>query len=198
MKHFLTLVVLILPCLAFAQPVKHMFSVGGGMSYSRTKYPVYDPFVGGSDITSNSFSTSLKIGYFFIDRLCTGVYFPYTTSKSTLSGKDYTKSRSIGYGPFVKYYQPLTTDLYALAHIGYYWGRVKNTSPMNDYSYKDNGTFSEFGLGFSYLATSHVAVELIGSFSKNYQNNVFWQDDSYGNHFNLSLGLQVFIGKKAE
>ncbi len=175
-----------------------MFTVGGGMSYAHSKFAAYDPLAGGAIATSNSFSTSLKIGYFFIDRLCTGVYFPYSISKSTLSGDNYTKSRNIGYGPFVKYYQPLTTDLYALAHIGYYWGHVKNTSPLNDYTYKDNGTFSEFGLGFSYLATSHVAVELIGSFSKNYQLDVDGRDDSYSDHFNLSIGLQVFIGKKAE
>lgn len=202
MKHITALILLALPFLAFSQPVKNTFSIGGSIAYSRDKAPYYLNNNSVETIYSN-FEAAPAVGYFFINRLSAGALLPYIRSKTSTKGLPYelySKSTTTGFGPFLKYYQPIVPNLYGVAEADYFWGTTRNESNLAGMpeKYKSKQQFSSFSLGLSYFLNSHVSAELLGSLTKYIKGDNAPQDDNYTDHITLSLGLQVFLHKQAE
>lgn len=202
MKHCFALILLVLPVVVFSQPLKNTFSVGGAITYNRdrTPYTVISPLAEG---VSHYLQLSPTVGYFFVNRLSVGAYVPFSWSKAEISGtRDdyYSKGRSIGFGPFVKYYQPIVPDFYATARASYNWGTTRTESTIAGPVQKDKSKtqYSNLSLGVAYFLNSHVSAEFQASVTKYTKGDNIPQDDKYTDHITLSVGLQVFLHKQTE
>lgn len=133
-------------------------------------------------------STSVNIkprgGYFFIDKLATGLSFNYFFQKSS-SGGPSTTTNGIGLGPFVRYYfLPTDKRVNVLAEVyGTYSTQIKSKV----------GVF-EYGLtgGVAIFLNSSVALEILPGFQS------FREKNSRSNYFITQIGLQVHLEKDKE
>src|SRR5688572_25994028 len=120
MKYILyVLGILCLSTPACAQIAKGTSTIGGSASISYTESKA-----GSGNNKSTTFELQPAYGLFVIDNLCVGASIQATHRRSSGSQKFNNQElnntdRSIGIGPFVRYYMPVNSKVYAFAHAGY-------------------------------------------------------------------------------
>lgn len=193
---------------ANAQIHKGSFLTSGGISYGHYKSSQHTNFYddatgqwipGENRITNNSLSFTPKVGYLFTSRICAGLSLPvsltiYKYSMSGISSVNYASTnRSITIAPFVRYYFPVKSNLYALAEGSYGWSTSKNIVESDQKTIsKGNSRKLQVGAGLAYLLNQHVGVELLGFYTAYFSEE--YKTSDYLN-LNVQLGLQVYLWK---
>jgi hypothetical protein len=199
MKYFALIIALTSSALTFAQVERHLFMASGSLSYRKDDFD----FSGTRSYknTLQTFRSVPKIGYFFINRLCGGIHFPYQWQKfadhSTPPAVNVV-FMSYNIGPFAKYYQPFSDRFYGTLQGAFSWGTEKTERSNVAGSEKETSKFSTIGIGLSYFVNKNIAVEIEANFMED-----FIDDDNpnldyvYTDHLDISLGMQIFFrGKK--
>jgi opacity protein-like surface antigen len=199
--YILSLSLLSLP--VFAQIPRGTSMVGGSISFSHksSNSPT------GIKSTSTAFDVRPSYGLFLVKNLCVGAAVGYNFGKADedLTVGQYslsTRYRSISVGPFVRYYIPITSKLYALAHASYdrNWSRNKGNYPVQNVVTKERANSWTLGAGLSYFLNPHIALEGILSYSGRRSKNDTTPENVTFAHRNadglgLSIGLQIFLRK---
>ncbi len=168
-----------------AQITKGNWMVGGSTSYTKSEYNQDNT---PSIITiTNSINLSPNVGYFFIDKLCIGTIYQYSSSISKIeSGKRTYKSNNIG--PFIRYYilkPEKVTNIFL--ETSYNFSTVKD----------NKNTILNSKLGVVYFLNSSIGFEL----ALNYSINKYVYDselisDSTSKNLLLGLGFQIHLEKE--
>ena len=191
----------------FAQIPGGTSMVGGSISFSHktSNSPT------GIKSTSTAFDVQPGYALFLIDNLCVGAAIGYNFSKSHADPyvNQYgvsARSRSVSAGPFVRYYIPLSSKLYALAHASYdrNWSRSKtdyiNSGLPQNVVTKQRINSWTLGAGLSYFLNPNIALEGILSYSGSRSKSDTTPDnyleaDRNADGLGLSIGLQIFLRK---
>jgi outer membrane protein len=196
----LTLVALSMP--AFSQIAKGSSTIGGSFSLSHTKYEYPD----NSEQTNNDFSLQPSYGYFFMDNFCAGLALGFSNSNRTSNPSNTTvntksTTKSVGLGPFVRYYIPISDKFYAFGQLSYlrnwdkyeYWATNQtNNKVTNKYVSYDLG----LAAGISYFLNPHVALDLAVGYTHTKDRDRDPSVDNYkANRIGLDAGIRVFLRK---
>lgn len=209
MKHFFTTLLLTITSIACtAQIEQFTFAVSSSFSFSKENSEAFDGITN-QKYTSKNVNLQPKIGFFALKRFCIGVYMPYTWNKNSNQVSDNLISKSLGVGPFVRYYQPLAKNLYGILGLGYSWNK-----DFTEFGYLDQFTgdmvkleserkVEEFqkSLGFAYFINKNIAVEMTLDHSKQINAETDRSPMFYTNFqdgITLSLGLQIYLTKNRE
>jgi outer membrane protein len=203
MNKFLVIIALFAVTPLAAQTNQGSFLVGGNAfaNFSKTKTKA-------EVIKYSSFSVSPRAGFFVLDNFCIGIATPLSisnTKNSTDTFEDLnSKSASIGVGPFLRYYFPVS-KLYIVTELGYAINRVETTYDAIDFidggviQEESKTTTREFqsAAGLALSISDHVMLE----FLLNYRNLDYdYKNDGYeqaykSDGFYLSVGFQIYLPK---
>lgn len=207
MKYFFSaLLIALTSTVCTAQIQQFAFAVSTNFSYSKDNAETFDGITN-YDITLKSINLQPKIGFFALKRFCLGVYVPYTWDKRTSDGSvGYDGiGRSIGIGPFVRYYQPLGKNFYGILGLGYSWHEQSSEIDILDSSgawiqYEEERKTMQFqkSLGLAYFINRNIALEMmLDHFKQNNDSNaIFFNDLQEG--IKISLGLQIYLFTAAD
>jgi hypothetical protein len=213
MKFYLLL--LLFPCSLFAQVSSGSFMVGGGISITHSRqenpYSYFSPMTGevfnfNTSVKTTYTSISPTIGYFIIDRFCLGISLPFSFSNRRVNELDddvvyraRENGRAYNFGPFVKYYVPLSGKFFALAEAGYGWGYYKTSASSLqrtngveerwEMETKDKMERLSLAVGIAYFINENTGVELTGQ----YQKSTVLAVDQVS--VSAKLGLQIYLSR---
>ncbi|AWG21631.1 hypothetical protein FFWV33_08830 [Flavobacterium faecale] len=110
-----------------------------------------------TDVKTNSFNFTPKVGYFLTDKFAVGAQIGVGTNKTETAGVDTSKSTNLSAGVFGRYYfldlgQRFKT--YADANVAY--GHSKDG--IGAAELKANGVSAGLGLGINYFVTKRVVL----------------------------------------
>lgn len=199
---FTLLIILIFPLALFAQSLKSSILVSTNFSYRKDK-------------TSLSTSSTIdviktinlqpKIGYFIFNRICIGIYLPYSREvRSYNSGMQTLRDKNFGIGPFAKYYQPLYKEkLYMVINTGYSWSTSKDQvliysypADPSIYEIKNKVNSYTLGIGLSYFLEENVSIEFMTDYVEEITDESGPSPYVYKDYYILTLGLQIYLRKK--
>jgi outer membrane protein len=184
-----------LPLLAFiftviyahAQTGKGSFLVSGSMSFSHGNSN------GLTLHTSNTLSITPRVGYFLMDHVALGVSLPLSVTRdhsdTPISGT--SQGRSIGIGPFIRYYIPIDQKLYVVTEAGYSWNYYHSENSQSTTVQKQQSRQLNFGAGVSYFINKNVGIELLAGYRKLTQTSI----DYTNSGIRLEGGLQIYLSR---
>jgi hypothetical protein len=187
MKYSLSLLLATIIFYAQAQTQKGSFLISGGLSYSHTKNT--------SNFSSvfNSLYITPRAGYFIRDRFAVGLSLPLVFSKAKYDSPSVSPakrvSRSLGVGPFVRYYIPLKGKIFVLTEVGYSWNFT--TTDSDDNTQKETSRQYNAGAGVAYLINRNVGLELLAGYRKITNTGGDFTDSS----IRLEGGLQIYLSR---
>ena len=222
MKHTLLIIVALVVCFkSQAQLSKGRMMLSGSFNYSKNYAATTDTGVYAQQPinNSNSFTGTIRYGYFVTDKIAVGVYGSYTHSGNNSNSNYFngtthlvqTSNRTannFSAGVFSRYYQMLGKSRFALfgeLFAGYGMGKqeqkVTSLDPAgNLVTTNSHSDLSSINLGFNpglvFFVTKHLAIETtFGSAgfsaqrSKNYSPNQY--NETKNSTFNTNLGLSI-------
>jgi len=164
---------------------KKTWLVGGSASYTNSKFN--SGFLGAStNVEQYQFTISPAMGYFLIDKLCTGIVTSFQETGSRAQGTTiWSKYSNFNFGPFVRYYFLKKEKLVNIIAQSYYqFGAEGSTSGLN------KSTLA-FSAGPVLYFNSSVGLEFLISHLTYRYRNITVSD----NKIQFSLGLQVHLQK---
>jgi hypothetical protein len=165
---------------SYSQITKRNWMVGGNGTFSSTKTESSSINAG----TRNYFRIAPNIGYFFIDKLASGIAGVVNHEK-TSAGSISDKQTYYSVGPFIRYYFLPSENQINIFSEGNYQHFILNPGNESSNSYT-------FMLGAVVFFNSSVGLELTGGYSiTNYDKS----DIKY-KIFQLGLGLQIHLEKE--
>jgi hypothetical protein len=203
---FNTLVLFIISFSGLAQIEPHTFTVSSNFSYNRNNFESTN-VAAPVDYTTKFLRLESKVGLFVSKRFLVGGSVSYVWSNSSgslIGGQDIT-NQSFGRGIFVKYYQPIVENFYAIAGLDFSW-----TKQWNEYTSFDQFSGStvrleeevtnsmlQRGIGLAYFINDNVSIELMGEYFTIVGGDkaLFYTPE---NRFLLSLGLQIYLTRGSE
>jgi len=213
MKNIIVVTFLISALPVFAQIPQGSSTIGGNISFLRQK----DQLLNETTYSSNPYykteykynilSVTPNYGYFVINNLCIGANVSATfTHASSAAATDYPElenhSRSIGVGPFVRYYLPLDNKLYAFVTTGYtwYWSNLKYEFPdatddIVTMTSKSRYTLWNGGIGLSYFINPSAALEAGAGYASVRHKNDDGKPTDKTNNIALNIGFRIFLRK---
>lgn len=170
---------------AQSQLDKKSWLVGGSASYTNSKFN--SGFLGAStNVEQYQFTISPAVGYFLIDKLCTGLVTSFQETGSRAQGTTvWSKYSNFNFGPFLRYYflkKEKTVNI--LAQTYYQFGAEGSTSGLNK-------STLDFSAGPVLYFNSSVGLELLISYLTYTYKNISVSDSKV----QFSLGLQVHLQK---
>ncbi len=176
---------------AFSQTEKSNFLIGGNMSLGHSST---------DNSTSSGFSISPNISYFVINNLAAGAMISSSYSQSTTtvgSIKFDSNSSSIGAGPTVRYYFPVSEKIYLFPELDMVFAKstARNT-PDGSPTVESTNTQSIFrvGVGGTYFIAKNVGLEGFAYYQN--LNSSASSTSTTTSSINLRIGLQVYILRK--
>lgn len=168
-SHLLVLSLMLLSISSFAQLQKGNLLLGGNVNFQTATTNLDNSnAVGGSQVTSNSFSFGPVLGYFISDRTVMGLKLSYLTSSSEnnpQTGQISTiDTEQILMGPFLRRYFPAKDWLafYGQAEVSY--GSAKQFQEINANSssteMKTRSVNFIASLGLSFFPTKWMSIDL--------------------------------------
>jgi hypothetical protein len=190
MKYLLILFFALGTFFAQAQTSKGGFLVSGGISFIHRN----DEYPSSSSTKYSSLSITPRVGYFIKNNFAIGLSLPLSLTdqmSNSIHGSYGAKSWSLGTGPFIRYYFPLTEKLFVLTEAGYSW----NT---NHTKYSENGSFQKekarqltLGAGAAYFINKNVAIELLAGYRKTTESLA----EATTSGIRLEGGLQIYLSR---
>lgn len=195
---------------AFSQISRGTSTIGGGVSasYRSTKYANHNK------ATQTTFTLRPDYGVFVIDNLCVGASLSGTLSRYndsySLNDQELNNvAKSLGIGPFVRYYLAFNNKLYGIAHAGYNieWSRYESEFPYVEAELASTSSSYRtstwgIGAGLAYFLTPHTALEgMLGYAGRRHkvtdpdENFIYPSSREKTGTFSLSVGLRIFLHK---
>lgn len=168
---------------ALSQLDKKTWLVGGLASYTRAKYN--SGFLGAnSNVEQYQFSISPVVGYFLVDKLCTGIVTSFQETGSREQATTiWSKFSNYNFGPFIRYYVLKKQNLVNIIAQGYYqFGAEGSTSGLN------KSTIA-FSAGPVLYFNSSIGLEFLLSHLTYKYRNITATDKK----LQFSLGLQIHL-----
>lgn len=182
-----------------AQIQRSTFVVSSSISYKKETTEV----VGSNKGFIKTVNLQPKIGYFITKRICVGAYVPYNWRKS--SSQNFSsvtfRNKSMGVGPFIRYYQPIVENLYGIVGLGFSWNKrtdqylLINAGVPSVYEMKSENKSYLTGIGLSYFINKNVAIELLADHEEELSDDDGNGPYVYRNNFVILLGLQIYLSK---
>jgi len=185
---------LMIPSDSFAQFNKGRYLVGGTVAFSATTSKSDDGSTTTTLSKSNSFGLSPSVGYFFIDNLAAGAQLNASTSKSTSETFNFeSTSTSLTFGPFVRYYLPVSAFFQVTTGFGSRKSEViAPTSQEFKYSLFNWG----LAAGYAYFFNDYVALEPMFGYQANIETNKSNDNKGMNGTLYLSGALTVYLGER--
>ena len=177
---------------ANAQLNKGNWLVGGNASFSLSNFEANDSKLSALDLSPD-------IGYFFVDKLATGIRMAYSRS-TTIFGdnpsqpgtENSLKSTAYSIGPFIRYYLlPIEKPFNILTELNYQY--IRSELEINNLN-----SSSSFSNQFSILAgpaiylNSSVGIEFLIGYSTAPKNKSTGKSNKVG----FGIGLQIHLEKE--
>lgn len=218
MKKIFLICLIVISWQTSAQISRGTFSVSGSFSYASSSQEIdgeaFDPFTGEVvDYTFKSKSRGLtfapRVGYFISRSLVAGVEISLESTKGNSNQpgagvvlNDY-QGRSLGVGPFVRYYVPVSEKLLLFADGTIQAHRQKTESKVTYFDGFGGVTISEMtvrtrerswsvGAGGTYLMGKAVGVELLLAYVKRSEEEFNITQKT----ISLSVGLQLLLNNR--
>lgn len=197
---------------ADAQILRNSFLIGGSMNFDHNSGSTKNTINGTttstvSNPTSTVFGISPRFGYFVADNFCIGLNLDFRLN-STSDQNTTTTTRLIA-GPFVRYYAPLSDNVYAFGEVSF-GGGLDNTSVIIGQDTAKNTPVSSnvgvtnlqvgVGPGLNFFINDYIAFEALAKYT--YSNAAYSYTDlnrnsikstSIGNNIAVTLGLQIYF-----
>jgi outer membrane protein len=193
MKKFFSICVLAAGVAGYAQAQ----TSAGNIGYTSQKQET-----GGDDQTRNTFSFTPSFGYFVADNFAVGLNLEYSSEKDENLDVIDTKTSTILFEPFARYYIFTPNEKFAFfAEGGLGFGSTKVDPDQGDET--KSGTFRfRVSPGFAYFISDKWSLdfELSGISYTTYDRNKDVDDDKYSvftfgvDSFNPTLGFRYIIG----
>lgn len=202
----LTISALVFVTCAMAQIPKGTSTIGGSLSLSHKNndYTSSQPYiVSNSKYKETSISLAPGYGYFLTNNFCVGLNLnaALSSGKSTYENNPEQKSdtQTLGAGPFLRYYIPLDSKLYAYGAgaVNFLRTRIKGeyyntaTGLISEGTQKIRSTTYDLGLGLAYFLNPNTAIEGGMLFMHNNQRS----NGEKTNTLALNIGFRIFLHK---
>ncbi len=188
MKTFTLLTLLLaITITSFTQIKKGQFLTGGNISFESTKS---ESSINATN-ESNNFFLSPNIGYFFIDKMATGLRIDFRSYNFKTENLQ-THQINTSLSPYLRYYLlPIPKKVNVFIDVSYIHSKSKWSSDSNPgYFEKAKGYYLSGGP--SIFLTNQIALE----FTLGYKHS---KSDNFGetreNRFNTGFGLQIHFEK---
>jgi hypothetical protein len=152
--------------------------------------------------TSTQFSIAPSIGYFLADNLAIGIGMDYTFNQVERSGGDNNEDSDLLFGPFGRYYMPVTNDMAFFLEGNFGFGNASDNMIIAGEPQRLNTNIMAFGVGpgFTIFSSSAVGIEALVKY--NYARSRFDTDIAgiqretvtRTNQFDFSIGFQFYFG----
>lgn len=181
---------------------KGNFMIGSTVGFSTANSKVTSGDEEGEGLTARQFNIAPAIGYFVVDNLALGLGADFTFNKVKEPNEDETNDSDLLFGPFVRYYMPLGSNVafFLVTNFGFGSSTDEQIIGENKQSIKQNIFAIGAGPGLTVYSDGGFGIEAI--FKYNYANSKF--DTETGgittstttrtNQFSLSLGMQYYFG----
>jgi hypothetical protein len=187
-----------------AQIEPHTFTVSSNFSYDRTKFESANVTAPG-DYTTTFLRIEPKVGFFISKRLLVGGSVSYLWSNNSgalIGGQDIT-NKSFGKGIFVRYYQPIVKNFYAIAELDLswmkQWSEYNSFDPFSGLIVKQeeevNYSMLQKGIGLAYFINKHISIELMADHFNRLGEESRTLNGTFENRLLLSLGFQIYFSQ---
>lgn len=155
----------------------------------------------GEGPSSSQFSISPKLGYFVIDQLALGIGLDYTRSEVEEPSHNRTTDSDLLFGPFVRYYLPLTDDMAVFLESNFGFGNASDHLEIDGEPQDISTNIFAVGVGPGLTVFSADAFSVSAIFKYNFARSDF--DTSIGgqqrrtvtktNQFDFSVGVAYYF-----
>lgn len=183
------------------------FLIGTTVGLSSANSRIIQDFGGGKNEgegpSSTQFSIAPKIGYFAFENLALGVGMDYTFSRIDQPNKDVIKDSDLLFGPFARYFLPVSTgDMALFMETTFGFGSSSDNQEVNGVPQSIRTNIFALGVGPGFTVISSQGVGISASFKYNYArsnfdtniDNVVRQTITKTNVFDFSIGFQYYFG----
>ena len=193
--------------ITMAQINRGNFMLGGNISASHNVSKISSS---SSKTTVNSISNNATVAFFLAKNFCLGLGTPYEVQYTNYSGPDAYKTTTKTYGikPFVRYYIPVSSNLFILTEgVGIITETVYHQEfnlLAQPYKNKSSGGNLGFGLGtgLAFKLNNHAILELEGNYqytkSSIKAENASESIKSTANKLFVSIGFNFLLPGRQE
>lgn len=210
---FLVVLVMLVGTALSAQVTQNgNFILGSTVGFSTAHSNITQEATGGVNSEESPYSTQINIapsvGYFLFDNFALGIRMDYTLNRVEESNNNYTEDSDVLFGPFARFYLPVTedNDMYLFAEAGFGFGNSRDVKELSTGDQRINTNLFAFGVGpgITVIATNAIGLEAVVKY--NFARSEFdtqiagveANTTTKTNQIGISLGLQFyFSGFKA-
>ncbi|MEM8527518.1 MAG: outer membrane beta-barrel protein [Bacteroidota bacterium] len=216
-KHLLSLVLICVFAFSASAQVtdRGNFLIGGtlGFSAATSDFEV-DGTTGkidGNAGTSSQFNIAPAIGYFFTDNFALGIGLDYTLNTSKVpedptdpnSDVNKTIDSDLLFGPFARYYLPITDDKAFFVESTFGIGSSANEIVIDGNAQTTSTNVMAIGIGpgFTIFSSDAIGIEALAKYNWARSNTdiefqeVNTESTSYTNAIDFSVGLQFYFSR---
>jgi hypothetical protein len=182
------------------------FVMGSTFGFSAANSKITQNDGAGDIATENPTSIQLNfapnIGYFLTDDFAVGIGMDYTFNRVERTDGDNNKDSDLLFGPFGRYYLPVTSDMSFFLEGNFGFGNASDNILIAGESQRINTNIMAFGIGpgFTIFSNSAIGIEAIVRY--NYARSRFDTDIAgiqretvtRTNQFDFSVGIQFYLG----
>ncbi len=151
--------------------------------------------------TYTQFSIAPSIGYFLIDNLALGIGLDYTFNQVRNQGQNTNKDSDLLFGPFGRYYVPLSDDMSFFLEANFGFGNSSDNQDVGGVPQNISTNIFAIGVGPGFTIFSSEAVGIETLVKYNYARSDF--DTNIGgvraktmtktNQFDFSVGFRFYF-----
>lgn len=151
--------------------------------------------------TSTLFTISPSLGYFAFDDIAVGISMGYTFSRVRSSEGEKNEDSNLLFGPFARYYLPLTEDMSLLFEGSFGFGNSRNDMQLGGEPENIRSNMVAFGIGpgLTIFSSSAVGIEALCKYNfsrSNFDTTIGGQNSqttTRTNQFDFSVGLRLYF-----
>ncbi len=183
------------------------FVLGSTVGFSTASNKITQETTGGVKSEESPYSTQLNIapsvGYFLFDNFALGIRMDYTLNRVEETNNDYTEDSDVLFGPFARFYLPVTTnnDMYLFGEAGFGFGNSRDVQEFATGDQRINTNLFAFGVGpgITVIASNAIGLEAVVKY--NFARSEFdtqiagveANTTTKTNQIGISLGLQFYF-----
>jgi hypothetical protein len=181
------------------------FIIGSTLGFSSANSKITQDDGAGDIATENPTSTQFNfapnIGYFLADNFAMGIGMDYTFNRVERSDGDNNEDSNLLFGPFGRYYIPMTSDISFFVEGSFGFGNASDNLLIAGETQRINTNIMAFGIGPGFTIFSNSAIGIEALVKYNYARSRFDTDIagikretvSRTNQFDFSVGFQFYL-----
>lgn len=158
--------------------------------------------------TSTQFNIAPSVGYFLLDEFAIGIGLDYTFNKVENKSQDTNKDSDLLFGPFARYYLPMTDDMAFFLEANFGFGNSSDDRVIAGQQQNISTNIFAVGVGpgFTIFSSDAVGIETLVKY--NYARSDFdttidgvrRKTNTKTNQFDFSVGFRFYFAtiQKAE